>query len=163
MPDLSRKDVLRAGLLAGGGAAAGAALLAGLPQKAASKPSKKQDAEILNAVLVLEALQVAFYADALERARSSHEGLTVRYEELTADPAAEMKRICAFLDVEWEAGMLDYGRYDHGAFRPGLGDWSDKIRSGEIQPAAPTPSLEETDPALRALATAWGYTAGVAA
>ena len=68
MPDLSRKDVLRAGLLAGGGAAAGAALLAGLPQGAASKPSKKQDAEILNAVLVLEALQVAFYADALERA-----------------------------------------------------------------------------------------------
>ena len=69
MPDLSRKDVLRAGLLAGGGAAAGAALLAGLPQGAASKPSKKQDAEILNAVLVLEALQVAFYADALERGR----------------------------------------------------------------------------------------------
>jgi rubrerythrin len=66
--ELSRKDVLRAGLLAGCGTAAGAALLAGLPQGATSKPSKKQDAEILNAALVLEALQGAFYADALERA-----------------------------------------------------------------------------------------------
>ncbi len=55
-------------------------LLAGLPQDAGSKPSKKQDAEILNFVLVLEALQAAFYDDALNRGSLSGELLEFAQE-----------------------------------------------------------------------------------
>ena len=54
-------------MLAGAGVAAGAALLGGLADGAASQPSRKQDVEILNFGLLLEELQAAFYADALQR------------------------------------------------------------------------------------------------
>jgi hypothetical protein len=107
--------------------------------------------------------KVLKYGAALEAARSAHDGLTVRYEDLATDPAAETRRICTFLGVEWEAEMLDYGRYDHGAFRPGLGDWSDNIRSGRVQPPGPPPRPEDVVPELRALAAAWGYPAAVRA
>ena len=53
--------------------------------------------------------------------------------------------------------MLDYGRQQHGRYRPGLGDWADKIKSGQVQPAAPLPAPAEIPPALRALSVAWGY------
>ena len=43
------------------------ALLGGLADGAASQPSRKQDVEILNFGLLLEELQAAFYADALQR------------------------------------------------------------------------------------------------
>jgi hypothetical protein len=97
------------------------------------------------------------YANALEAARAQHPGLTVRYEELTADAAGVTRRLCEFLGVPWEAEMLEYGRRDHGSYRPWLGDWSDKIRSGRIAPADPLPSAEEIPPALRDLCAAWGY------
>jgi rubrerythrin len=64
---LSRADVLTTAMLAGAGVAAGGALLAGLADGAASQPSRKQDVEILNFGLLLEELQAAFYADALQR------------------------------------------------------------------------------------------------
>ena len=32
--------------------------------------------------------------------------------------------------------MLDYGRFDHGRMKPGLGDWKDNIKSGGVQPPA---------------------------
>lgn len=95
------------------------------------------------------------YLSALERARSAHGGLIVRYEELTADPEAQLRRVCGFLDVAYEPAMLDYGRFEHGRYRAGLGDWSEKIRSGAIQPAPPPPLL--VPEALRDLAAAWGY------
>ena len=48
----------------------------------------------------------------------------VRYEELVADPATHLERICDFLDLSFEPGMVDYGAQD--ATRPqvgaGLGD-----------------------------------------
>jgi hypothetical protein len=50
--------------------------------------------------------------------------LHVRYEELVADPAAELERICAFLGIPFEPGMVAYGESEAGA-RPaaaGLGD-----------------------------------------
>ena len=64
---LSRADVLTTAMLAGAGVAAGGALLGGLADGAASQPSRKQDVEILNFALLLEELQAAFYADALQR------------------------------------------------------------------------------------------------
>ena len=103
------------------------------------------------------------YCEALESARRALPGLTVRYEDLTADPAGVTREICKFLGVPWEAEMLDYGRFDHGRYRAGLGDWKEKIKSGEVQSAAPLPPPEEIPPVLREIAAAWGYTPGDAA
>ena len=97
------------------------------------------------------------YGEALEDARRTYAGMTVRYEELAADPAAVTQRVCAFLGVPWEPRMLDYGRFDHGRYKPGLGDWKDKIRSGQVQPPAPLPEPQEVPDALRGLTAAWGY------
>ncbi len=113
--------------------------------------TRPQDSPERNAQMVLR------YGNALEEARAARPGLTVRYEELTEDPKATTQRICSFLGVAWEAGMLDYGRYDHGRMKPGLGDWKTKIKSGEVQAADPPPALDEIHPSLRDLCVAWGY------
>jgi len=97
------------------------------------------------------------YGNALEDARSRHDGLTLTYEQLTADPEAVTRRACEFLGVAWEPSMLDYGAHDHGRFRAGLGDWSDKIKSGRIQAPEPLPDPREIPEALRPLSAAWGY------
>lgn len=92
----------------------------------------------------------------VEEARRSLPGITVRYEELTADPAAETRRLCGFLNVPWEEAMLDYKRASPREFKAGLGDWREKIRSGRVQPPRPVPPGEP--PAeLRSLREAWGY------
>lgn len=96
------------------------------------------------------------YASAVERARQTYPGLTVRYEDLTADPERVTRELCDFLDVPWESGMLDYGKRRRN-FRSGLGDWSESIKSGEVQPAAPLPPLSEVPEALLPLTEAWGY------
>jgi hypothetical protein len=95
------------------------------------------------------------YCEALESARQSYDGITVRYEELTEDPAGNTRRICEFLGVDWEPEMLEYGKHDHGRYKSGLGDWSDNIKSGEVQKAKPPPP--ETPDPLRPIAATWGY------
>ena len=100
------------------------------------------------------------YCAALESARQTYDGLTVRYEDITADPDATTRRLSEFLGVEREPGMLDYGQFDHGRYRSGLGDYADKIKSGEIQPADPPP--EHVPEALREACAAWGYSTGSA-
>jgi hypothetical protein len=97
------------------------------------------------------------YCEALEGARQNLDGFTVRYEELTEDPTRVPREICAFLGVPWEAEMLDYGRFDHGRYRAGLGDWKDMIKSGEVRSAKPLPAPEDVPPALRDIAETWGY------
>ncbi len=113
--------------------------------------ARPQDAPERNHAMVLR------YVQAVEDARQRLPGLTVRYEDLATDPAAETRRICAFLGLRWEAEMLDYGRFDHGRFRAGLGDWSDNIRSGRVRPPSPPPPPEAVPPDLRPIAAAWGY------
>jgi len=113
--------------------------------------TRPQDSPERNARMVLK------YGTAIEEARAARPGITIRYEELTTDPRAVTKAVCAYLDVPWEAGMLEYGRYDHGRMKPGLGDWKSKIKSGEVQAADPPPLLEEIHPSLRELCVAWGY------
>jgi hypothetical protein len=95
------------------------------------------------------------YCESLEEARQAYDGITVRYEDLTEDPAGETKRICEFLGVDWEPGMLEYGKQDHGRYKSGLGDWSENIKSGEVQKAKPPPP--ETPEPLRPIAAKWGY------
>jgi hypothetical protein len=113
--------------------------------------TRPQDSPERNARMVLR------YGNAIEQARANHPGMAIRYEELTADPRAATQRLCGFLGVQWEPGMLDYGRFDHGRMKPGLGDWKAKIKSGEIQQADPPPPREEIHPSLHELCVAWGY------
>lgn len=93
----------------------------------------------------------------LERARHQLPGLELRYEDLTADPERETRRICEFLEVPWEPGMLDYGQAGHGDFVKGIGDWREKIRTGRVQPGRPLPSPDEIPERLRDISKAWGY------
>lgn len=97
------------------------------------------------------------YMRAVENARTNRDGLTVRYEDLTVDPERELRRICQFIDVDYEPAMVDYGQRDHGSFKPGLGDWSDRIRSGKVQPAERLPSRDEIPRGLVDLTKKWGY------
>lgn len=101
---------------------------------------------------------IARYGRALEAARRAHPGLTIRYEDITADPAAATRTLCAHLGIPWEPGMVEYGAHDHGRFKAGLGDWADKIRTGSVQ--APEPPPAEVPAPLRELAVAWGYLPG---
>jgi hypothetical protein len=103
---------------------------------------------------------VARYCNAVEAARQEHDGLTVRYEELAAEPEAVTRRLCEFLGVPWEARMLHYGDFSHGAFKSGLGDWSENIRSGRVQAPAPPPSAAEIPPELLDVSRSWGYLEG---
>lgn len=68
VPNMTRRRALEATLLAGGATAVGGLVLGGLPDLATSRPSAKQDGEILNFVLLLERIQAAFYREALARA-----------------------------------------------------------------------------------------------
>ena len=112
---------------------------------------RPQDSEEQNLGRVLK------YAEAVEQARQTWEGHTLRYEDLTADPEGELRRLCDFLDVRFEPTMLEYGKYASGRYKAGLGDWKDNIRTGEVQPPKPLPSEDEIPEALRGIAAAWGY------
>ncbi|WFE28790.1 sulfotransferase [Solwaraspora sp. WMMD791] len=101
---------------------------------------------------------VGRYLTSLAEARRVLPGHTVRYEDLTADPAAATRRICAFLGLEWEPAMLEYGRFDHGTIKAGLGDWTGRIRTGTVQPPREVPDLALPEP-LYDLAKGWGYPA----
>ncbi|MGP4110730.1 sulfotransferase family protein [Streptomyces sp. 4N509B] len=108
------------------------------------------------------ALDALRYMNAAERARKGLPGHVVRYEDLTDDPAATLKDICSFLDIEFESEMLEYGTRNSGGtgdMKKGLGDWKDKIRSGTIQPGRELPSSPDEIPeVLRPICAAWGYT-----
>jgi hypothetical protein len=101
------------------------------------------------------------YCAALERARVTHDGLTIRYEDLTADPSSTMQKVCDHLAVPFEPEMLNYGEHDHGRLKSGLGDWRDKIKTGSIQ--TPEPPPRDLPEELREFAAAWGYVAEPAA
>ncbi|MFI6876738.1 sulfotransferase family protein [Streptomyces sp. NPDC050400] len=101
--------------------------------------------------------EVLCYAEELDRAMGALAGVTVKYEDLTASPERETRRICAHLGIDWTPAMLDYGAGDHGTFRPHIGDWSETIRSGRIQPARAPKDASALPPRLRELAASWGY------
>jgi len=113
--------------------------------------ARPQDSAERNAEMVRR------YAQALENAREEHPGIAVRYEDLTAEPERVTRELCEFLGVEWEPAMLEYGEMSHGRYKAGLGDWSEKIKSGRIQAAAPLPSADEIPDKLRPIAAAWDY------
>ena len=97
------------------------------------------------------------FAKALDQARQDHPGITVRYEDLTTEPERVTREVCAFLGVKWEPAMLEYGQGAKRRYKAGLGDWSDKIKSGRIHPPDPPPHPDEIPEKLRPIAKAWGY------
>ncbi|MGP4110731.1 sulfotransferase family protein [Streptomyces sp. 4N509B] len=97
------------------------------------------------------------YMVAPEEARAGLPGLTLRYEELTSDPETQTRRICEFLGLEWEPGMVTYGKKDHGPYVKGIGDWKEKIKTGTIQQGRPLPKPEEIAEELREMCRVWGY------
>jgi Sulfotransferase family len=103
--------------------------------------------------------RVLDYGNALEEARRNLQGLTVTYEDLVTEPERVVSLVCDFLGVPWEPEMLNYGDADHGPFQTFLGDWSDNIRSGKIQPNVRIPEPGAIPPRLMGLCRAWGYSA----
>ncbi|MFC4117595.1 sulfotransferase family protein [Nonomuraea zeae] len=101
------------------------------------------------------ALDALRYMKAVQRARSALPGLTVRYEELSAEPERVTREICEFLDLEWEPQMLSYGK--QAVLEKGLGDWRDKIRSGTVQPARELPTADQVPDALKPICRTWEY------
>jgi hypothetical protein len=97
------------------------------------------------------------YMEYLEKARNKRAGLTIRYEDLTGEPVKQTQLICEFLGLEWEPGMLEYGKQDHGDFKKGIGDWKDKIKTGTIQPGRPLPDITDVPVELRPMVERWGY------
>jgi hypothetical protein len=87
-------------------------------------------------------------------AESNHD-LIRRYCEALEDPAGVTRRVCEFLDIPWEPEMVEYGKFDHGRYKPALGDWSENIKSGQVQKSKPPPA--ETPEPLRPIAAKWGY------
>jgi len=101
--------------------------------------------------------QVARYTGAVQEARRTLPGHTIRYEDLVADPEAQIRRVCEFLGVAFEPKMIEYGDREHGTIKPGLGDWTERIRSGRVQPPRQVEPATELTGELRAIARAWGY------
>lgn len=101
--------------------------------------------------------EVLSYAGGVAAARSATAGHTVRYEDLVAAPEQVTSDLCRFLGLTWEPAMVEYGRFDHGPLRAGIGDWSEQIQSGVVQPARSLPAAGLSSPELRALADDWGY------
>jgi hypothetical protein len=97
------------------------------------------------------------FIDVVQAARTSLPGTTVRYEELTADPASTIQRLCEFLGVAWEPRMLSYGEFNQGPFQPGIGDWGAAIESGRVQPSRPLPKFQEVPHILRVRCQTWDY------
>ncbi|MFM9695467.1 sulfotransferase family protein [Streptomyces europaeiscabiei] len=97
------------------------------------------------------------YMKAVDKARKALTGHTVRYEDITAEPEKEMRRLCDFLDIAFEPAMLDYGRKDDAQVVKGLGDWRDKIRTGQVQSGRALPAEDDIPEILRPMCRAWGY------
>lgn len=99
---------------------------------------------------------VVGYTAAVEEARTELPGVTVRYEDLLADPEGETRRLCAYLGVDFEPDMLEYGRAAGRTYKAGLGDWSERIRTGRVQTRNITEHAEIPQ-RLKKIAKAWDY------
>ncbi|MEV4174281.1 sulfotransferase [Nonomuraea sp. NPDC049709] len=95
------------------------------------------------------------YMKAVQRARTALPGLTVRYEELTAEPEKIGRGICDFLKLPWAPELLSYGKPE--VVTKGLGDWKDKIQSGTVQRGRELPRPEEVPDVLKSMCRSWGY------
>jgi hypothetical protein len=68
----------------------------------------------------------------VDDAQSHLPGIEVRYENLLSAPHRVVAAICDHLGVAFEESMLTYQVPEH--LVPGIGDFTEKIRTGQIQP-----------------------------
>jgi rubrerythrin len=109
MTALTRKAALEAAAVALGGVAVAGVVLGEHADPAISRPSAKQDAEILNFALLLEYVQSAFYAEALSRAR-----LTGELKTFAETVAAQEQEHIAFLKQALGSAARDVPKLDFG-------------------------------------------------
>lgn len=79
--------------------------------------------------------EILGYARNIEEVRQTANALTVRYEDLIAEPDKATRQICDFLGVDWQPGMLDHGQLGHG----------------------PVPKVAAIPEQLQEIADQWGY------
>jgi hypothetical protein len=84
-------------------------------------------------------------------------GRIVSYEDLVIDPALVVRDLCEYLGVDWQPAMLEYGERDHGPFISGIGDFTERIKSGRIQPGRPIPRRADVPDDLLPHCDALGY------
>jgi rubrerythrin len=106
---ISRATFLEGTLLAGGGVVVGGVLLGGLPDFANSKPSAKQDAEILNFALTMEYVQSGFYEEALRRGT-----LTGELREFAQRVGGQEKEHLAFIMQALGKAAVEKPKLDFG-------------------------------------------------
>jgi hypothetical protein len=93
----------------------------------------------------------------IEEARRGLAGITIRYEDLVSDAEHVTGEVCDFLDLPWDARMLDYGANDHGPLIRGIGDNGEKIKSGHIAAPRLAPEAEDVPAGLIPACRTWGY------
>jgi hypothetical protein len=92
----------------------------------------------------------------LNEARRVLPGFTVRYEDLVGDTEQVTREACDFLNVPWDAAMLDHGAVDRTLVRAEF-DPADKIKSGRIVEPRAVPVVEDIPPELIPACREWGY------
>lgn len=98
------------------------------------------------------------FADAMDAAMATvPDAPIVRYEDLVASPEIVCEGLCSYLGEDYEPEMLNYGGFDHGPFVYGVGDWSDRIRSGRVQAPGPYSAAARVPARLLDLSARWGY------
>jgi hypothetical protein len=68
--------------------------------------------------------------DGVEQARAALDGHEVRYEDLVTRPEQTIASLCAFIGVAYDPRMLHYDVPQ--TLEPGIGDFTDKIRTGVV-------------------------------
>lgn len=76
-----------------------------------------------------------FYNEEAERLKKQHPQsvLTVRYEDLVADPVMQLKMVCEFLNVEFAPAMMEFHKGTNKAYDR-LGVYIDKYHSNILNP-----------------------------
>ncbi len=107
----------------------------------------------------LEAINlIANYVDTFEEAIATlDQAHLIKYESLITQPEQSIRNICLFLGVEFEASLLEY-KTEGEPYRYGVGDWSDKIKSGKIVANEAENFNSLNRPKLHRLRTTWNYT-----
>lgn len=134
-------------------------------------------ASVIDTWVTRNPLELADYRDDLLRApgliqaartQLGDAGVTVRYEDLIRDPDAEVERVCAHLEIDFDPAMIDYGadgpkdwlfgdeRTVHTAARP-ITDSLDKWTRTLDNPQRWRLSHDYLEALGPDLFTAWGY------
>ena len=97
------------------------------------------------------------YMAAVDEARRELPGATVRYEDLTADPEDRPAGCAISSACRSSPPCSTMVSSPTTPLARGLGDTSEKIRSGSVQPSVPAPRPADIPAALTDMCASWGY------